>query len=144
MANTSPSWAEIQAIQAIIFRRLLAVDKMPRIWPLSCGKIWCRIFVKVPLIVSMLETEIECGTEQLCGGLHSGIEGGAHGMKTMWRMMQGEEEMWFILIDACNAFNEANWTKIPWTIRHLWPIGARFTHNCYRHNATLYLRSTDC
>ena len=57
--------------------------------------------------------------------------------------MKEEEEMGFLLIDAHNAFNKGNQTKMLWTIRHLWPMGTRFTYNFYRHHATLYLRSAD-
>jgi hypothetical protein len=27
-----------------------------------------------------------------------------------------------------------------WTVRHLWPSGARFTFNCYQHWSTLMIR----
>ena len=40
-------------------------------------------------------------------------------MRTMWTQMKEEEEMGFLLIDARNAFNEANQTKMLWTIRQL-------------------------
>ena len=30
-----------------------------------------------------------------------------------------------------------------WTVRHLWPSGARFAFNCYRHWSTLILRGKD-
>ena len=81
MSNNSPPWA---AIRAFIAGRLLAADKMPGIRPLGCGEIWRRLFAKVLLMVAMLEAEIECGTDQLCGGLRVGIEDGVHAMRTMW------------------------------------------------------------
>ena len=30
-----------------------------------------------------------------------------------------------------------------WTVRHLWPSGARFTFNCYRHHSLLLVRAKD-
>ena len=51
-------------------------------WPLGCGKIWRRLFAKVLLMMAMLEVEIECGTDQLCGGLQAGIKGRVYAMQT--------------------------------------------------------------
>ena len=39
------------------------------------------------------------------------------------------------------AFNEGNRTQMCWTIRHLWPAGARYVFNCYRHWAVLVVRA---
>ena len=44
------------------------------------------------------------------------------------------------LIDSRNGFNELSRLEMLWTVRHLWPVGARFTFNCYRHWAQLLLR----
>ena len=57
--------------------------------------------------------------------------------------MKEEVEMGFFLIDARNAFIEGNRTNMLWTVWHLWPTGARFTFNCYRHHLMLYLKSAD-
>ena len=51
--------------------------------------------------------------------------------------------MGFLLVDARNAFNEINRTATLWTVRHLWPSGARFTFNCYRHHSLLLVRAKD-
>ena len=45
-----------------------------------------------------------------------------------------------LLADATNGFNELNRKAMLWTVRHLWPAGARFAFNCYRHHATLVCR----
>ncbi len=45
-----------------------------------------------------------------------------------------------LLIDARNAFNELSRFSMLWTVRHLWPAGARFVFNCYRHASTLFVR----
>ena len=37
------------------------------------------------------------------------------------------------LIDAINGFNDLSCLAIIWTVRHLCPLGARFTLNCYHH-----------
>jgi hypothetical protein len=48
-----------------------------------------------------------------------------------------------LLVDAKNAFNEQNWISMLYTVRHEWPSGARFVFNCYKHWATLVLRSNN-
>ena len=70
-----------------------------------------RLYANVLLMVSMLEAKIERGTNQLCGGLQARIEVRVHAMRTIWDSLKEVEEMGFILVDARNAFNEANRTK---------------------------------
>ena len=43
------------------------------------------------------------------------------------------------LVDARNGFKELSWLAMLWTVRHRWPVGARFSFNCYRHWAQLLL-----
>ena len=43
------------------------------------------------------------------------------------------------LVDACNSFNELSRLAMLWTVRHLWPAGARFAFICCRHWAQLLL-----
>ena len=43
------------------------------------------------------------------------------------------------LVDACNGFNNLSRLEMLWTVRHIWPSGARFPLNCYRHWAQLLL-----
>jgi hypothetical protein len=55
-----------------------------------------------------------------------------------------EEEWGFLIIDACNAFNDQHRMVMLWILRHEWPAsGARFTFNCYRHWCTLVIRGKD-
>ena len=44
-------------------------------------------------------------------------------------------------MDAKNAFNEINQVGILLTVRHLWPSGARFVFNFYRHWSSFILRN---
>lgn len=45
-----------------------------------------------------------------------------------------------LLVDARNGFNELSRFAMLWTVRHLWPTGARFAFQCYRHAAILIVR----
>ena len=69
-----------------------------------------------------------------------GDRGGIHAARAEWIEHEEDEEWGFLLVDARNAFNEGNRTAILWTVRHLWPSGARFAFNCYRHWAMLVIR----
>ena len=44
------------------------------------------------------------------------------------------------LVDAHNGFNELSRLVMLWTVRHFWPVGARFVFICFRHRAQLFLR----
>jgi hypothetical protein len=79
----------------------------------------------------------ECGVDQLYTGLEAGVEGGIHALRLIWELHSQEEEWGFLLVDAQNAFNEGNRMKMCWTIRHVWPAGARYVFNCYRHWSVL-------
>jgi len=48
-----------------------------------------------------------------------------------------------LLVDACNGFNELQRKAMLWTVRHLWPAGARMAFNAYRHSAILVMRGRD-
>lgn len=55
-----------------------------------------------------------------------------------------DENLWGgILVDANNGFNELSRNAMLWTVRHLWPAGARMAFNAYRHAATLVLHGDD-
>ena len=43
------------------------------------------------------------------------------------------------LVDARNGFNKLIRLAILWTVRHRWPVGARFAFNFYRHWKQLLL-----
>ncbi|GAX17715.1 hypothetical protein FisN_UnNu087, partial [Fistulifera solaris] len=45
-----------------------------------------------------------------------------------------------VLVDARNAFNELNRLVMLWTVRHLYPAGARLIFHSYRHTPILFLR----
>ena len=140
MANFSPPWAAYRAIMA---NRLIALDKCPGVRPVGIGEIWRRIFAKCVIVIAGGEAKEQCGDEQLCAGLEAGIEGGIHAARQAWTDNEEDEEWGFLLVDARNAFNEGNRSAFLWTIRHLWPSGARFTYNCYKHWTMLVLRGED-
>ena len=82
-------------------------------------------------------------TENLCGGLEAGDEGGMHAVRILWQQHAQEEDWGFLLIDACNMFTEENCTAMLWEVQYEWHSGTRFAFNCYRHWATLVIRAVD-
>ena len=49
----------------------------------------------------------------------------------------------FELVDAKNASNEMNQSRMLWMVRYLWTSGARFVFNCYFHYSLLVPRTGD-
>ena len=86
--------------------RLIALDKQPGIRLVGVGETWRRLMAKCLLKVSGPEAKAACSTTQLAGGLEAGIEGAIHAMRVLFEEHQKEEDWGFLLIDACNAFNE--------------------------------------
>ena len=113
IANESPPWAAYRALRS---GRLVALDKSPGVRPVGIGETWMRFDSKCVLFVAGGEARDECGVDQLCAGLEAGVEGGIHALRLIWELHAQEEEWGFLLIDARNAFNERNRTKMCWTI----------------------------
>ena len=73
LTNDCPPWA---AYRAITWSRLVGLENCPGVQPIGIGDILRRLLCKTLLIVVGKEATRACGTEQLCSGLETGIEGG--------------------------------------------------------------------
>jgi hypothetical protein len=82
LANESPSWAAIRAINA---KRGVALDKEPGTRPLHIGEAYMRLLGKDLLTTARDEAKERCGSVQLCAGLEAGIEGGIHTVREVWK-----------------------------------------------------------
>ena len=82
-----------------------------------------------------------CQDDQLCSGIKAGINGVVHGVQALWDKNLSTEEWIFFLVEEESAFNEINLVGMLWTVRHLWPSGARFVFNCYGHWSSLVFRN---
>ena len=56
-------------------------------------------------MVAGTESKYACGTEQLCGGLETGTEGGIHEMQMICKQNLQEEDWGCLLIDVRNFSN---------------------------------------
>ena len=118
--------------------REVALDKMPGVRPIGIGDVFRRLLAKCVLLETVSETSGACGSTQLCAGLPLGCEGAVHGMSALFDEHTFETEQFgFLLIDAANAFNNFSRIQLLWNVRHLWPSGAWFAFNCYKHQSLL-------
>ena len=131
-----------EAIRALVANRLVALDKCPGVRPVGIGEILRRLCSKCLLEACGEDVTEKCGRHQLCSGLRAGIEGGIHAMQELFVENQHEEDWGILLVDAANGFNALNRKAMLWNVRHLWPRGARFTFNCYKHWPQLVLQRT--
>ena len=60
--------------------RLIALDKCPGVHPVGMSETLRRIVGKTVCMATCVDIEDLCGTDQLCGGIRSGIEGVIHAM----------------------------------------------------------------
>ena len=137
LVNGRPPWT---AYRALMSGRLIALDKQPGIRPVGVGDTWRHLMVKCLLKVAGPKAKSAWGTTQLAGGFEAGIEGAIHEVHALFEEHRKEEDWGFLLIEACNAFNEENRTAMLWAAQNEWPSGAQFTFNCYHHWATLVVR----
>ena len=86
-------------------------------------------------LVTGVDVEQICKTDQLCSELKSEIEGAVHAMQDLYEEKAGTG--WgVLLVDARNAFNSVNrgatlWNATLWNARILWPRYSRFLFNTY-------------
>ncbi|MGL5814518.1 MAG: reverse transcriptase domain-containing protein, partial [Aeromonas sp.] len=136
-ANNNVPWA---AIRALLSNRGLALDKFPGVRPIGIGNIERRLIAKCILAEAGPAATEAAGTTQLAVGLPAGIEGAIHAARHMWDTQSSHEQFGFLQIDAKNAFNELDRTMMLYVVRYLWPQGARYAFNCYKHwSPVLYL-----
>ena len=88
-----------------------------------------------------MEANMACQDDQLCVGIKAEIDDAIHGVHALWDENSSTEEWGFLLVDAKNVFNKINRVGMLWTVRHLWPSGARFSFNFYRHWSSLVFRN---
>jgi len=137
LANENVPWA---AYRGLMMCREVALDKMPGIRPIGIGEIFRRLIAKCVLEAAGPQATSACGSDQLCAGLKLGCEGGIHAMSALWDELSVGEDVGFLMIDADNGFNAYSRIRMLWTIRHLWPAGARFVFNCYKFQSMLIVR----
>ena len=138
LCNTIIPWEDIRALVA---SRLIALDKCPGVRPIGIGETLHRIVGKAICLATRLDVTVACGSDQLCAGFSSGIEGAIHAMNSLFMDHQCSPYGWGVLmVDARNAFNSLNRTAMLLQTRVLWPRCARFLFNTYRGWSVLVVR----
>ena len=97
-------------------------------------------FSKILLKVTGPEATTVCQDGQLFAVLKAVIDSAFHGDQDIWDKNWTMEDWGLLIVETNNAFNEVNRFRMLWAVRHLWPSGARFVFNCYRHWSSLVLR----
>jgi len=75
LSNGHPPWA---AYRAMMYCRLVALDKSPGVRPLGIGEVWRRAIAKCVLGECGNGAKAACGSTQLCAGFEAEIEGAIH------------------------------------------------------------------
>ena len=63
---------------------LIALNKLSRVCPVGVGEMWCHIFVKCILKVTIYDATHVCRDDQLCNVLKEGIDGAVKGVQYIW------------------------------------------------------------
>ena len=113
LANLCLPWAAYCTLIAVC---LIGMDKQPGVIPVGVGNTWRICFAKCVLAVAVPEAKDACGTEQLCRGMESRIEGRIHVIRMLWYHHLQEEYWGFLLIDVHNMFNEDNRSTMIWLV----------------------------
>ena len=133
LANSVVDW---DSIRTVVANRLIALDKCPGVCPIGIGEALRRILGKTVPLVTRADLEKVCGIDQLCSGLHSGLEGSVHAVGELF-----DEHCnlgWgLLLVDATNTFNSVNRVAALWNAQVLWPRCSRYLFNTYRGYVSL-------
>lgn len=122
---------------------LITLDKCPGVHPIGIGKTLRRVISKAVCYATTVDVELACGSDQLCGGVKSGIEGAIHATASLFSQHGADSGWGVLLVDASNAFNSLNRIPLLWNVHVIWPCCFRFVFNTYQSWATLVVRNSD-
>ena len=77
MCNQILPWSKVRAL---VFGRLIALDKRPGVRPIGIGECLRRIIFKSVAEFTKFDLEETCSTDQLACGLKAGVEGAIHAL----------------------------------------------------------------
>ena len=120
-------------IRALIACHLIALNKCLGVRPIGIGETLRRVIGQTICLATRIDATMVCGSDQLCAGLSSGIEGAIHAMNSLFSTHNSLDSGWGVLmVDASNAFNSLNHTAMLLHVRVLWLCCARYLFNTYQ------------
>lgn len=126
LCNHDVEWKQVHALMSC---RLIALNKNPGVRPIGIGECLRRILSKCLIEVTRDDVTDACKSNQLCGGIKSGIEGGIHAMDSLFQSKCIPNSRWgMLLVDAKNAFNMISRPFAIWQARCHWPRAARYIY----------------
>ena len=81
LCNAIIPWEDVFAL---VTSRLIALDKCLGVRPIGIGETLHRVVGKTICLATRIDVTMACGSDQLCGGLSSGIEGDIHSMSSLF------------------------------------------------------------
>ena len=95
---------------------LIALDKGPGVHPIGFRETLQHIIGKAVCYVTKVDVELACGSDQLCGGVKSCIEGAIHAMTSLFLQHNTTSGWGVLLVDVSNAFNSLNRVAQLWNV----------------------------
>ena len=129
-------------MRALVFGRLIALDKCTGARPIGIGECLRRMFCINVAEFTKIDLEETCSTDHLACGLKTGVEGAIHALSDVFYDNK-EDGCGMLLMDASNLFNSLNRETALWKARILWPRYSRFLFNTYRGFASLFVAGAD-
>ena len=141
-AKLPPTTDELLVLLVLLLAgRLIALDKRPGVRPIAIGEVFRRIICRA--IAELIEFDVmkAVAPAQLCVGVPSACEIGAHAVRKAFGECPGVEGV--LCVDASNAFNSLNRQAALHNIPRVCHVAGQVFANCYSAAISLYMEDDE-